>query len=181
VLLDRDGTIIVEKNYLSDPGEAILEQGALEGLRMLVEAGATLAVVSNQSGVGRGYFSMEAVDAVNARISEQLAGAGIAVAGWYVCPHRPDDGCSCRKPRPGLVERAAADLNFDPRTAYIVGDKESDIELGIATRATPVLVRTGYGAEVKPAFQNGVIVADNLVDAARQIIADQGRRQSLSQ
>lgn len=143
--LDRDGTIIVEKDYLSDPDQAVLESGAVEGLRMLAGAGFELIVVSNQSGVGRGMFGLEQAHAVNARVAELLSAQGITIAGWYMCPHAPDQTCDCRKPLPGLVLQAARELNLELTGAVVIGDKRSDVELGHAIGGTGLLVTTGHG------------------------------------
>jgi D-glycero-D-manno-heptose 1,7-bisphosphate phosphatase len=172
VMLDRDGTIIVERDYLADPGGVELEARALEGLRRLVDAGALLIVVTNQSGIGRGYFDEAVVARVNDHVATLLMEGGVSIAGWYVCPHAPEEACSCRKPAPGLVKRAAVEFGFDPTLAYIVGDKASDIGLGAATGATPILVRTGYGARTAVGLPEGAtMIADNLADAACQILA----------
>jgi len=103
VFLDRDGTIIVEREYLSDPGLVALEHGAVAGLSRLSAAGFVLVVLTNQSGIARGYFDLAAAERVNARVAELLAEAGVPIAGWYICPHADCDGCDCRKPAPGLA------------------------------------------------------------------------------
>lgn len=177
VLLDRDGTIIVERKYLSDPAGVLLEHHALEGLQHLAAAGALLLVVTNQSGVGRGYYDMAAVNRVNARITELLADQGIAIAGWYICPHAPTEECSCRKPAPGLMQQAVAAHTFDPARAYVVGDKMSDVDFARTAGATPLLVRTGYGRKASTSLShNTVTVVDDLLDAAGQIVQDFHRR-----
>lgn len=144
--LDRDGTIIVERHYLHDPAAVVLLPGAVDGLRALQELGFRLVVVTNQSGVGRGYFTQADVDAVHARLEALLATAGVRLDGIYCCPHRPEEGCACRKPATGLVDRACAELGLDPRTSVMIGDKASDIELGARCGMATILVRTGYGA-----------------------------------
>jgi D-glycero-D-manno-heptose 1,7-bisphosphate phosphatase len=172
VLLDRDGTIIVERHYLADPNGVELLEGAVEGLHHMRDLGLGLVVVTNQSGVGRGYFDVEGVEMVHSRLREMLTGHGIYLDGIYFCPHTPEDGCDCRKPRPGLVHRAAEELHFDPQAAFVIGDKLCDIELGRRLRATPVLVKTGYGADTS--LDHTVapdLVADDLQHAA-QIIED---------
>ncbi len=146
-ILDRDGTIIADRDYISDPDEVALLPNAAPGLRRLAALGLRLVVVTNQSGIGRGYFDESQLAAVNARMAELLRGEGIEIAGIWHCPHRPDDGCSCRKPNIGLVDRAATELGFDPGRAVVIGDKASDIELGKRLGATTILVRTGDGAE----------------------------------
>lgn len=166
-ILDRDGTVIVDKDYLADPEGVELLPGSAEGLRRLRALGLRLVIVTNQSGVGRGYFSADAMHAVNDRVREILAASGAPVEGIYACPHGPDENCACRKPQPGLIEQAAADLGFDPAECVVIGDKAADIELGKALGAMTVLVRTGYGAQTEAdASACPDYVADTLLDAA---------------
>jgi D-glycero-D-manno-heptose 1,7-bisphosphate phosphatase len=150
VLLDRDGTIIVDKHYLSDPAGVELLPGAAEGLRRMQSLGFGLAVLSNQSGIGRGYFDHGSVEACNRRLAELLAEHGVTVDGFYYCPHGPEEGCSCRKPGPGLMERAARELEFDPGRSWMIGDKCADMGLGRATGAGTILVLTGKGEKHRP-------------------------------
>ncbi len=147
VLLDRDGTVIVERHYLADPDGVTLLPGAVEGLLRLRRLDLRLAIVSNQSGIGRGYFSDADLKRVNARMTALLAAEGIHLDGIYCCPHAPEQDCDCRKPKPGLVEAAARELDFDPRAAFVVGDSRADVDLGRAVGATSVLVRTGHGED----------------------------------
>lgn len=148
VLLDRDGTIIVERDHLSLPGQVELLPGAAEGLRRLRRLGLGLVVVSNQSAIGRGFFDESRLEAIHGRLRELLKAGGVELDAIYVCPHQPDDGCSCRKPATGLVQQAAREYDFDPAQSFVVGDKECDIELGRRVGAVTILVQTGYGAEV---------------------------------
>jgi histidinol-phosphate phosphatase family protein len=170
VLLDRDGTINVERNYLSDPDQVELIPGAAQGLAEMARLGLKLLVVTNQSGVGRGLFDLARLDAVHGRLRELLRPEGVELAGIFACTHRPDEGCTCRKPRTGLVEAAARQFGFDPRETFVVGDKPCDIGLGLAVGATTLLVRTGYGAQFATCAQ--VLphyVVDDLPAAARVI------------
>ncbi len=172
VLLDRDGTIIVERDYLSDPALVVLEEGAADGLRRLADAGWPLVVLTNQSGIARGYFDRAAADAVNARTGALLAEAGVTIAGWFVCPHGPDEDCACRKPRPGLAAAAAAALDLDLARSWMIGDKPSDIGLAEAVGARGILVRTGHAAAaVAWAEGAGVRIAATLAEAADHILA----------
>ncbi|MCY3023432.1 MAG: HAD family hydrolase [Planctomycetota bacterium] len=148
VILDRDGTVIVERNYLSDVDQVALLPGAAEGLRRMSVLGLGLVVITNQSGVGRGYFSDECVARVHRRMAELLAAEGVRLDGVYYCPHLPEDDCTCRKPKPGLLLKAAAELQFEPRDCLVVGDKVCDLELGRNVGATTFLVQTGYGARL---------------------------------
>lgn len=145
VLLDRDGTIIEDKHYLSDPEGVELLPGAAKGLKRMQDLGFGLAVLSNQSGIGRGYFDAASVDACNERLAELLAEHGVAIDGFYYCPHGPDEGCGCRKPAPGLMEQAARELGFDPGESIMIGDKSADMGLGRGVGATTILVLTGKG------------------------------------
>ncbi len=171
VLIDRDGTLNVEKNYLSDPAQLELVPGAAAAIRRLNRAGYGICVVTNQSGIARGYFSLDRVAEIHARLAELLAAEGAAVDGVYICPHGPDDDCTCRKPLPGMIEQAAADHGFDPALAVVVGDKEADIGLGKAVGATTILVRTGYGRQVEAAGSAADYVVDDLPAAIDLICA----------
>jgi D-glycero-D-manno-heptose 1,7-bisphosphate phosphatase len=170
VLIDRDGTINVEKDYLSDPAGLELIPGAADGLRSLQALGLGLVVVTNQSGIGRGYFTLDALGAIHGRLRDLLAEEGVTLDGLYFCPHGPDDDCDCRKPLPGMVLQAAKDLNFNPKSAFVIGDKTADIDLGRAVGAKTVLVRTGYGKQHEGKCRPDHI-ADDLLAAAQWITA----------
>jgi D-glycero-D-manno-heptose 1,7-bisphosphate phosphatase len=180
--LDRDGTIIAERHYLSDPNEVELIPGAAEALKELQDMGLGLLVVTNQSAMARGFFDKTHLDLIHQRLSALLGAYGVHLDGIYVCPHMPEDNCSCRKPRPGLVEQAIKDLNFDPKLCFVVGDKACDIELGRRVGATTLLVSTGYGAQV--ASEGSVapdVVAEDLpeaVKAIRHMLADEKKESS---
>jgi histidinol-phosphate phosphatase family protein len=148
VVLDRDGTIIVERHYLSDPAGVELLPRVASGLQHLSALGLGVVVVTNQSGVGRGLFDTTRLALIHQQLCVLLAAEGIHLDGIYFCPHIPADDCACRKPRTGLLERAAQELGFDPEIAFVIGDKPCDIELGQRVGATTFLVRTGYGAAV---------------------------------
>ncbi len=138
VLLDRDGTLVVDVPYNGDPARVVPMPGAREALARLRAAGLPLAVVSNQSGVARGLLSEGDVAAVNQRVEELLGPLGPML----VCPHGPHDGCACRKPRPGLVLRAAERLGVAPDRCAVVGDIGADVEAARAAGARAVLVPT---------------------------------------
>ena len=150
VFLDRDGTIVVDKHYLADPGGLELLPNALEGLVELRALGAKLVVVTNQSGVGRGYFPAEAIEPMHERLRELLAEGGVDLDGIYVCPHAPDDGCACRKPGSALFEQAAVELGVELRESFVVGDKEADVEAGRRIGATSLLIG-GDAADLREA------------------------------
>jgi histidinol-phosphate phosphatase family protein len=169
-LLDRDGTIIAERHYLATPDGVELLPGAAEGLRRLAALGVGLVVVTNQSGLSRGYFDRPTLDAIHGRMRQLLAEAGVALDALYVCPHTEEDACDCRKPRPGLVHRAAAERGFDPAEAFVLGDKACDVDLGRAVGATTFLLRTGYGDRMTAEVQGRAhYVVDDLRQAAELI------------
>ena len=181
VFLDRDGTINEEVGYLRQPEDLKLLPRAAEGLRLLKEAGLALVVLTNQSGIARGYFDEETLARVHERLNELLAAQGVELDGLYYCPHHPDEGCSCRKPKTGLAERAAEELGLDLKRAFVVGDRDVDVALGKNLGATSVLVLTGYGRRdlsrllsregKAPACVTPDMVAEDLFQAAKKILA----------
>ena len=152
VFLDRDGTINEQMGYVNHLSRFHLLPGAARAIRGLNEAGLAVVVVTNQSGLARGYFPESLLEAVHAEMYRLLAQEGARLDGLYVCPHHPEAkeerfrlDCDCRKPRTGLLERAAAELGLDLGRSYMVGDRWSDLRCGAAVGATTVLVLTGYG------------------------------------
>ncbi|MEW5994015.1 MAG: HAD-IIIA family hydrolase [Candidatus Zixiibacteriota bacterium] len=183
IFVDRDGTIVKDKNYLSDPDQLELLPGAAEALRYANEAGYRVVVLSNQSGVARGLFDIGAVDKVNQRFLSLLSSNGSTIDGLYFCPHHPQGvipgytmRCDCRKPAAGMAEEAARTLNIDLRRSVVVGDKQEDVNLGRVIGARSYLVRTGHGRDeeqrLNPAsFTGRVDVVDDLNGAVQQITA----------
>ncbi|MDX2111072.1 MAG: HAD family hydrolase [Verrucomicrobiota bacterium] len=145
VLLDRDGTLIVDKDYLADPAGVELLPGAIAGLKHWKAAGYRIALVTNQSGIARGYFTHDTLARIHQRLIDLLASEGVALDGIYYCPHGPQDHCDCRKPLPGLALQAATELNGDLTRSIVIGDKPADISLARAIGAKAILVLTGYG------------------------------------
>jgi histidinol-phosphate phosphatase family protein len=174
VFFDRDGTLIEERNYLSDPEQVVLLPGAAEAVRRAREAGFLAVVLTNQSGVGRGYFRMEDVEAVHRRMEELLAAEGAHLDAIYVCPHAPEEDCLCRKPRTGLVELAARELGIDLPRSWMIGDKAADIEMARNAGMRGALVMTGYGAEAAAAGQSAEIIATGVKEAVERILAGGG-------
>jgi D-glycero-D-manno-heptose 1,7-bisphosphate phosphatase len=167
VILDRDGTLIEERHYLADPKQVVLLPGVGSALRSLRDLALKLIVISNQSGIGRGYFNWEKLRRVDAVMEQYLSEEGIALDGTYYCPHHPDNGCICRKPGTGLVDKAVLQLGLDLRQCYVIGDRASDVELGKNIGATTFLVRTGYGEKVALEEQHGAdFTVDNLKEAS---------------
>lgn len=140
VFLDRDGTVNEEVGYLGHPEGLRLLPGVPAALAALQAAGWQLVIVSNQSGVGRGLFSAAAVEAVDARLRALLAAAGVRLTASYYCPHAPWESCTCRKPAPGLLLRAAADLDIDLTRSYMVGDQPRDVAAGRAAGCRTILL-----------------------------------------
>lgn len=174
IFLDRDGTLIEERHYLSEPSQIALFPGAVEALGQLARAGYALVIVTNQSGIGRGLFTEDQLRDVHRHLTETLAVSGIRLDGIYHCPHAPADPCDCRKPEPGLVHRACADLDLDPARSFLIGDKPADVALGVRVGARPILVRTGYGETSinDPAVAaSSAHIARDLADAARHVLS----------
>ncbi len=152
VFLDRDGTINVEKDYLYKTRDFEFIPGAINSIKRLNEAGFLVVVVTNQSGVGRGYYSEADVDNLHRHLLQELLRFGASVDGFYFCPHHPTKGggqykvvCACRKGRPGMLLQAAYEHNIDLENSYMIGDKLADIEAGSSAGCQPILVLTGYG------------------------------------
>lgn len=168
VFLDRDGTIIEEVDFLSDPEQVRLFPGTLDALRNLRAAGFLIVVLTNQSGVGRGFFSEDSVNAVHSRIQELTANS---IDAFYFCPHLPNDGCDCRKPSDGMVRSAVSELGIDLDGSWIVGDKRLDVMTGSQAGIRSILVRTGYGSDQEnEARENSCFVADEIKQAAELIL-----------
>jgi len=160
-LLDRDGTIVLDKVYLSDPDDLEFTAGAIEGLRLLRDAGFDLVLVTNQSGIARKYFTVDALEKVHRRLVEMLAAEGLKFAAIYYCPHGPGDACTCRKPSPGMIYAAQKELGFAAEEAVLIGD--SDADMGAAAAAGIFSVRIGKGdSEARDFLSAARIVVDKL-------------------
>jgi histidinol-phosphate phosphatase family protein len=179
VFLDKDGTLVDDVPYNVDPDKVRLSRGAAAGLGALHAAGYRLVVVSNQSGVARGYFAEEALEGVRRRLAELLAAAGVPLAGFYWCPHHPAGAvaaysvaCDCRKPAPGLILRAARELDLDLGASWLVGDILDDVEAGRRAGCRTVLLDNGHetGWRRAPQREPHAVAAD-LGEAARLILA----------
>jgi D-glycero-D-manno-heptose 1,7-bisphosphate phosphatase len=163
-LIDRDGTIIVDKVHLSDPDGIEFAPGAIEGLRLLRDAGFALVLITNQSGIARGYFDAATLARIHERLQSMLAAKGLRLEAIYFCPHGPDDGCDCRKPAPGMVTRAMRDLGFRPEEVVVVGD--SDADMGAAAAAGVKGVRVAAGGSFP-----SIGAAPDFLEAARRACA----------
>lgn len=181
VFLDRDGTLIEDVGYLRRLDQIAVVPHAIEAVQRLSVAGFTIVVVSNQAGVARGYFDEPFVDTVHGILRDTFREGGAPIEAFYYCPHHPEGvvagyrlACECRKPKPGLVLRAAKDLHLNLGRSFVVGDRWLDVELARHSGATGLLVRTGYGASDERHPVDGLraaAIVDHVLDAARWIIA----------
>jgi D-glycero-D-manno-heptose 1,7-bisphosphate phosphatase len=179
LFLDRDGTLIVEREFLADPRGVRLARGAAARLKAFTDDGTRVFVVTNQSGLARGVLTRAQVDAVNAEVVRRLAARGVPLAGVLVCPHYPDGTvpalsirCRCRKPGTLLHTRALAAHGLSARRSAVVGDKWDDIGAGIALGAAQVHVRTGHGREHRAAVRErapDAILAETLAEALDEL------------
>jgi histidinol-phosphate phosphatase family protein len=149
VFLDRDGTVIFSKNYLSSPEQVKLYSYAADSINNLRAAGFKVVIVTNQSGIARGMFTGNDLQEIHKRFISSLKKAGAKVDGIYYCPHVYEDACKCRKPKPGMVLQSAKDLNIDLERSYTIGDSISDYLLGYNTGGKGILVLTGHGKKQK--------------------------------
>jgi D-glycero-D-manno-heptose 1,7-bisphosphate phosphatase len=174
VFLDRDGTINEEVHYLDNPDRLYLIPGAAEAIRLLNEADILTIVVSNQAGVGRGYFSATTVEAIHEQLAKQLFWQGAHIDAIYYCVHHPNEGCDCRKPKTGMLKQAAREHSIDTHLSFMVGDKVSDLEAGRRVGCQTVLVLTGHGEKAREAFKDSDFqpdyVATDLSDAVEWIL-----------
>jgi D-glycero-D-manno-heptose 1,7-bisphosphate phosphatase len=167
ILLDRDGVLNVDRvDSVRSIADLQVEAGAVEGCRLLRDAGYPLVVISNQSAIGRGWMTMAELDAVNEELDRRLGGV---IDAWFVCPHGPDDGCRCRKPETLLLEQARDGFGFDPATSWFVVDADRDVEAARRFGCRPALLRTGKGAAAIAAHPDVPAFAD-LADFARSVI-----------
>lgn len=183
VFLDRDGTLIREKNYLRRIKDVQLIGGVVPALKQLRKAGFKLIMVTNQSGIARGYFTEDKLLRIHDHFQRMLERRGVRLDGIYYCPHLPDDGCSCRKPRLGMIRQAAKEHHIDVRASYCIGDHPGDFLLGQNMGGKGIFVLTGHGAreQEKIAASDGKLAPDhtakNMPAAARWILGDRtGRR-----
>ena len=183
ILLDRDGTINIDKNYVFKIEDLEFEKNAVEGLKKLSGVGYKLIIISNQSGVARGYFTEEDLQKFNDELLRRLKDNGINIEAVYVCPHHPEGNgkykldCDCRKPKTGMIMKAKEDHDIDLQNSIMIGDHPKDVEVGKNVGCKTIFMLTGHGpehkeevAEIKPDF-----IADDLLDAAGWIIENGNR------
>jgi len=173
-ILDRDGVLNREApddGWIYRPEDWRWEEGALDGLRALAAADVRVSVATNQSGVGRGVFDLDALEAVHALMQREAEAAGGRIAEIHCCPHSPADGCNCRKPAPGLIIAAVAVAGIPPSETIVVGDADRDLEAARRARVRAVLVRTGKGRDTESRLGDAdVPVYDDLRSAAAAIV-----------
>lgn len=187
VFIDRDGTLAHEVGYVNHVSRFRLYPWAVDSVRLLNRAGLLAVVVTNQAGVARGYFPESLIAEVHALMKAALDAGGARLDGIYYCPHHPSAGeppyrqdCTCRKPRPGLLHRAAQELGIDLARSWVVGDREADVDLARSVGARSVLVKTGYGrGELlwhAPSWPRPPdVVAEHLLEAVERILSDSER------
>jgi D-glycero-D-manno-heptose 1,7-bisphosphate phosphatase len=180
VILDRDGVINEDSDaYIKSPEEWIPIPGSLEAISRLHQAGYRIVVATNQSGVARGLFDMETLHRIHERMGQAAARLGGAVEAVFFCPHGPNDDCSCRKPKPGLLLDIARRLKTELNGVWSVGDSLRDVQASLAAGARPALVRTGKGRrtlEAKGKALEGVPVFDDLAAFVEQLLASEEKR-----
>ena len=171
IFLDRDNTLIRDPGYFHEPEKIEFFSGVIEGLRKLRAEGFLFIVVANQSGIGRGYFPESATIAVNQKIAELLKEQGIRIEKCYYCPHAPEAGCECRKPKPALILQAAKEFEVNLKDSFFIGDTPRDMGAGRAAGTTTVLVG-GEPAEMTD------LHAPDILTAAERIIAHRAERRT---
>lgn len=180
VFLDRDGTLIEEAGYLDRLERLVFYPFSVDAVRVLNRAGLAVVVVTNQAGIARGIFPEPFVAEAHRHVQERLTAGGARIDAFYYCPHHPEASvsqyrmaCGCRKPQPGMLQQAAADLDIDLSGSFVVGDRWHDIEAGRTVGSRTVLVRTGYGRTEEAAPKSDLradAVVDNLMEAASWIL-----------
>lgn len=174
VFIDRDGTMAEDVNYCCCPEDLKLFLSTAKAIKLLNQNGLKVIVVTNQSGIARGYLTEEIVTKIHDKMENELTKEGAHVDAIYYCPHHPDDGCDCRKPKPGLILRAAKEHHIDLQHSFVVGDLQIDIDLGKAVGCKTILIGT------PPPMKDGVtkpdVVVSDLLKAAQAILTNQGRQ-----
>ena len=173
VVLDRDGVINREsEDFIKTPDEWIPLSGSLDAIARLTSAGFPVIVATNQSGVGRGLFDLAALDAIHDKMRREVEAAGGDLAGIFFCPHTPEDGCDCRKPKPGLLRQIERRFDISLTGSPVIGDSARDLEAAVAVGAQPILVRTGNGRRTEKELdeRSDVRVFDDLAAAVDALL-----------
>lgn len=173
IILDRDGVINYESSeYIKSPDEWIPIPGSLEAIARLNKAGFKVLVATNQSGVARGFYDLETLNAIHEKFIQELASVGGYVEEIFFCPHHPEENCFCRKPRVGLIRQIQSKYPVDLKKTYFIGDNATDIEVAIAVGCQPILVLTGKGKKTLEMHStlNTILHFENLSDAVDYIV-----------
>lgn len=171
VFLDRDGTINKDVGYLNNPNELVFIRGAKTGVRILKKKGFLVFVVTNQSGVARGYITLDALSRINGKLYNEFRKEGISIDGIYYCPHHPEDNCDCRKPRPKMVKDIAREYKIDLKNSFFIGDKPSDIKTGKNAGCKTVLTSKDTAVLREDSEWTAPdFIAKDLLSAARWVI-----------
>ncbi len=172
VILDRDGVINEDReDFVRCPADWVPIKGSLRAIERLNRRGILVAIATNQSGLARGMFALNDLDAIHQALARELSELGGHVDGIFVCPHGPSEGCDCRKPRPGLLIQAGQTLGVRAEDTVFVGDRDTDLRAAEAAGIQPILVRTGHGKSVvERALERGIVVADDLSSAIEGIL-----------
>ena len=171
IFVDRDGTLLQDPGYLHLLEDYAPLAGALEGLRTLQEAGFGIVIVTNQSGIARGYFSERDFHRFQEHVIADFRAHGVRIDASYFCPHDPEAGCNCRKPATGLLERAQNELNVEMEGSWMIGDKPEDMELARRAGCRGIYVLTGEGPRRRAELPPEIPVARDMVEASRHILA----------
>ena len=178
VILDRDGVINEDSDdYIRTPEEYIPIPGSLEAIARLKKAGYTVVVATNQSGIGRGYFDIDTLNAMHDKLNQLLAEVGGSVDGFFYCPHAPEDHCDCRKPAPGLYQQISQQFNTELTGVPVIGDSLRDIEAAWVVGASPILVRTGKGSRTLATSEglDDVPVYEDLAEAVDALLNEKSQ------
>ncbi|MCP4293455.1 MAG: HAD family hydrolase [bacterium] len=178
IFLDRDGVLVKDCHYLSDPEKVEILPGVVEALKKFRQAGFLLIGVSNQSGLGRKMISENEFHSVMVKMDDLFEKENLSLDAFYFCPHAPDDHCQCRKPLPGMLQEAGQDFSWAKSKSWVIGDKESDVALGRHADLGAILVKTGYGEKQKDVVEkkwqrdNRVFVVEDLAAAVEVIFGN---------
>ena len=175
VFLDRDGTLSEEIGYMRDISRYSVFPWTGKAIRRINDFGIAVVVVTNQSGIGRGFFEAGLVDEVHECLREEIGRDGAHIDAIYYCPHHPDDACECRKPKPGLIHQASAEMHLDPDRSFMIGDRYTDIRAGASSGAQTILVLTGDGARERTEHSDEEVQPDHVartLDEAVDLIVD---------
>ena len=172
VFIDRDGTICEEVNYLSRPENLRLFPFSAEAVKMLNDNDFLVVLITNQSGIARGFFDEKTLHEIHAKLKSELDESKAKLDAIYFCPHKPADNCFCRKPAIGMIQKAKQNFPFDLKNSWIIGDKAIDVETGFNAQIKTALVLTGYGKKEAPTLkQKPDIIAENLLEAVKLMIS----------